>query len=93
MKRFEKGLFVLLAVVLSLAAGGCATTGEDSRRIDWTDLADKAAPSFEAGECGPALVWRKEVAVYEEVVVEGVLTVRRKCEAKPPSNPASNKDN
>lgn len=72
MKRL---LFVLLLTACALPA--CATN--TAKPIDWTDLAVEAAPDFRMGECGPELVWTRDIAIYDRVEVEGQLTVRPKC--------------
>lgn len=62
----------------ALFLGGCSAAGKPAP-VDWPALIQDAAPSFESGKCGPALVWTKEIAVYDSAIVEGKLTIRRQC--------------
>ena len=60
-----------LSIIL-LVLVGCSSS-------QWGDLVQDATPTFRTGECGPELVWTKEVAVYDTAVVEGRVIVRKKC--------------
>jgi len=66
-------------LILVLAMAGCTSS--------WADLAEDATPSFRSGPCGPELVWRKEVAVYDAAIVEGVVVVKQKCKAEQEATP------
>ncbi len=71
----------ILIVLALLCLPACA--GSKPAAVDWPALIQDAAPTFEAGKCGPQIVWLKEVAVYDSAVIEGKLTVRRKCAESP----------
>lgn len=74
MKRLTPLILVLLC--------GCATGGESSGALDYAHLLKAATPTFTKGECGPEVTWRKTLQVHEEVEVEGVVIVKKRCENK-----------
>ena len=66
-------LFLLSVLLLLLT--GCAS----APKADWLSIVKESSPTFSKDKCGPVVTFSKEVTVYEDAVVEGSLTLKRKC--------------
>lgn len=67
---------VLAILLLVCLVGGCSTA---SGAADWSRLAIDSIPTFQKGKCGQELVWRKQIAIHQEVEIEGILLVKPVC--------------
>lgn len=79
----KDALIITVLLALALALTACVSKPAAPRGpVDWPSIVARAAPEYRPGECGPELVWREDVAIYEKVEIEGTIVIRRKC-AKP----------
>lgn len=81
---YRDALTVAALLTVALVLTACADKGASRAPVDWPALAAGAAPEYRVGECGPEVFWKKTVAAYDTVEIEGTLTIRRKCDEVPP---------
>ena len=67
-------LTVLTLTVLTVT--GCASTP----KADWLSIVKESSPTFSQDKCGPVITFTKEVTVYRDAVVEGSLTLKKRCD-------------
>ena len=72
-------LAVSIAFILALTTL-CQGCGAAEKKIDWAALAVEAKPEFKQGPCGPELQWKKSIAAYDKVEIEGTLVIRPHCD-------------